>query len=59
MSTQSRTGGGSRASDDDTKTAVKVGEYTYTAFGHPSVMWHSFACHCCCSGNRILTLPFS
>jgi kinesin family protein 4/21/27 len=27
MSTQSRTGGGSRASDDDTKTAVKVGEY--------------------------------
>lgn len=28
MSMQSRAGGGSRASDEDTKTAVKVGEYT-------------------------------
>ena len=54
MSTQSRTGGGSRASDDDTKTAVKVGEYTasrrvttatppgrYLASG----IWQSAPCH--------------
>jgi len=29
MSMQSKTGGGSRASDEDTKTAVKVGEYIH------------------------------
>ena len=29
MSMQSKTGGGSRASDEDTKTAVKVGEYRF------------------------------
>lgn len=51
MSTQSRTGGGSRASDDDTKTAVKVGEYTASRrvttthpTGSASGIWHLAVC---------------
>jgi hypothetical protein len=40
MSMQSRTGGGSRASDEDSKTAVKVGEYT-TSGHNPAGIWQS------------------